>query len=59
MPHYSRYSYLVLGANLQVQVKGLWSVDSRAMQHWCGQAPAVTPAWPSTDRPIAKRNLLM
>ncbi len=59
LPHYSRYSYLALGTNLQVQVKGQWLVDSRTMQHWCGQAPAVTPAWPSTDRPIAKRNLLM
>ncbi len=52
LPHYSRYSYLVLGANLQVQAKGQWPVAAKAMQHWCGQAPAVSRSWPISERTL-------
>jgi len=50
LPHYSRYSYLALGPKLQVQAKGQWPVDSLAMQHWCGRAPAVVSSWPINER---------
>jgi len=50
--HYSRYSYLALGLNLQVLAKGQWPVSSATMQHWCSQVPALTPSWEVLDHSL-------